>query len=186
MRARPCATCTGSRAVRTVSRCLSHWDSVESVRRGRLHLHVRAERGLTRSGEEAQRGTPGTAIAFGGANWEGEMGQELHRSFPFVDIVCSGEADESFPARAVEPLGTPQSGLAHPGYRLPGWRETVSTGPRPRHKARRLPFPDFDDFFRAVPRPRVGRARSRSCSRQPVDAGGAQARTARSAASTEP
>ena len=35
------------------------------------------------------------AIAFGGANWEAVMGRELHRAFPFVDYVCSGEADLS-------------------------------------------------------------------------------------------
>ncbi|MGR8981512.1 MAG: RiPP maturation radical SAM C-methyltransferase, partial [Gammaproteobacteria bacterium] len=40
---------------------------------------------------------PGVAIVFGGANWEGDMGLELHRAFSFVDYVCSGEADESFP-----------------------------------------------------------------------------------------
>src|SRR5262245_60292495 len=41
---------------------------------------------------------PKVAIAFGGANWEGEMGMELHRRFPFVDYVCSGESEISFPA----------------------------------------------------------------------------------------
>jgi len=43
---------------------------------------------------------PAVITVFGGANWEGEMGQELHRRFEFVDYVCSGEADESFPALA--------------------------------------------------------------------------------------
>jgi Radical SAM superfamily len=41
---------------------------------------------------------PRIAVVFGGANWEGEMGHELHRQFRFVDYVCSGEADLSFPA----------------------------------------------------------------------------------------
>ena len=40
---------------------------------------------------------PDTTVVFGGANWEGEMGEALHRTFPFVDIVCSGEADLTFP-----------------------------------------------------------------------------------------
>ena len=30
--------------------------------------------------------------------WEGEMGVALHRRFAFVDVACSGEAEESFPA----------------------------------------------------------------------------------------
>src|SRR5579885_2331629 len=34
---------------------------------------------------------PRLQIAFGGANCEGEMGITLHRLFPFVDYVCSGE-----------------------------------------------------------------------------------------------
>jgi len=41
---------------------------------------------------------PGVVIAFGGANWEGEMGLALHRRFDFVDVAASGEADLSFPA----------------------------------------------------------------------------------------
>ena len=36
---------------------------------------------------------PSLRIVFGGANWEGEMGVELHRQFPFVDFVCSGESE---------------------------------------------------------------------------------------------
>ena len=41
---------------------------------------------------------PDVTIAFGGANWEEEMGVALHRRFPFVDLAFSGEADQSFPA----------------------------------------------------------------------------------------
>jgi hypothetical protein len=40
---------------------------------------------------------PRSLIVFGGANCEAEMGLQLHRSFHFVDFVCSGEADLSFP-----------------------------------------------------------------------------------------
>src|SRR5262249_28615092 len=40
---------------------------------------------------------PAVNIVFGGANWEGEMGIALHGAFDFVDYVCSGEADVSFP-----------------------------------------------------------------------------------------
>ena len=41
---------------------------------------------------------PDVTIAFGGANWEEEMGIALQRRFPFVDLAFSGEADKSFPA----------------------------------------------------------------------------------------
>jgi ribosomal peptide maturation radical SAM protein 1 len=41
---------------------------------------------------------PDITVAFGGANWEEEMGVALHRRFSFVDLAFSGEADQSFPA----------------------------------------------------------------------------------------
>src|SRR5215813_9521686 len=41
---------------------------------------------------------PHLTIVFGGANWEGEMGEALHSKFAFVDYACSAEAEESFPA----------------------------------------------------------------------------------------
>jgi hypothetical protein len=40
---------------------------------------------------------PGIQIMFGGANCEDTMGLQTHRSFPFIDFVCSGEADQSLP-----------------------------------------------------------------------------------------
>src|SRR5215467_8663414 len=43
---------------------------------------------------------PEISIVFGGANWEAEMGVELHKHFPFVDYVCSGESENSFPQMA--------------------------------------------------------------------------------------
>jgi radical SAM superfamily enzyme YgiQ (UPF0313 family) len=41
---------------------------------------------------------PDKVIVFGGPNCQGEMGLELHRQFPFVDVVCRGEGDLLFPA----------------------------------------------------------------------------------------
>lgn len=93
---------------------------------------------------------PRIAIVFGGANWEGEMGEELHRQFAFVDYVCSGEADESFPLLAELLLtGGGQGAASPPGvvYREDG--RSRSTG---RSRAVRnmdaLPVPDFSDYFR--------------------------------------
>lgn len=36
---------------------------------------------------------PGITIVLGGANCEGDMGRELARRYPFIDLVVSGEAD---------------------------------------------------------------------------------------------
>ena len=40
---------------------------------------------------------PHVAIVFGGANYDGEMGLEYFRAFPFIDHVVVGEGEEVFP-----------------------------------------------------------------------------------------
>jgi ribosomal peptide maturation radical SAM protein 1 len=93
---------------------------------------------------------PHVAIVFGGANWEGEMGQELHRQFRFVDYVCSGEADESFPRLAALILADGVDEATFPPgivYRKDG--RTISTGrAAPVRDMDALPIPDFADYFR--------------------------------------
>lgn len=93
---------------------------------------------------------PELTIAFGGANWEGEMGEELHAQFPFVDLVCSGEADESFPealrALAAGRLPRQTRGVV---YRERG--RSMATGPAPLvRNLDALPFPDYDDYLAAL------------------------------------
>jgi len=39
---------------------------------------------------------PETVTVIGGANCEAEMGFELHRSFPWIDFVCTGEGEAAF------------------------------------------------------------------------------------------
>ncbi|HMS82478.1 MAG TPA: RiPP maturation radical SAM C-methyltransferase [Nitrospira sp.] len=39
---------------------------------------------------------PHVTIVFGGANYDGEMGHEYFRAFPFIDHVVVGEGEESF------------------------------------------------------------------------------------------
>ena len=59
---------------------------------------------------------------FGGGNCEGEMGRELHRSFPWIDYVCSGEGEYSFP-QLVQAIAAGRKPLGIPGHRLPAeWR----------------------------------------------------------------
>jgi hypothetical protein len=43
---------------------------------------------------------PGICIISAGASREGKMGLALHRLFPFIDAVCSGEGDLAFPTFA--------------------------------------------------------------------------------------
>jgi ribosomal peptide maturation radical SAM protein 1 len=40
---------------------------------------------------------PDVTIIFGGANYDGEMGLEYFRAFPFIDHVVIGEGEETFP-----------------------------------------------------------------------------------------
>jgi ribosomal peptide maturation radical SAM protein 1 len=95
---------------------------------------------------------PKISIVFGGANWEGEMGQELHRKFPFVDYVCSGESEQSFPALVRRVLGhTPMNRRVKP---IPGIvyrdrnKQSVSTGAAEMIRdLDALPVPDFSDYF---------------------------------------
>ena len=97
---------------------------------------------------------PALRIAFGGANWEAAMGEELHRVFPFVDYAVSGEADISFPrlVRALQagPRTQPAQLAAIPGL---VWRRrghpVVNGGGAPVEAMDTLPTPDFSDYFSA-------------------------------------
>jgi len=94
---------------------------------------------------------PKLKIVFGGANWEASMGEELHRQFPFVDYVCSGEAEESFPAlvkRILAGQAVDEPSVV-PGivYRTPQG-ESVYTGQADLiREMDELPIPDFSDYF---------------------------------------
>jgi ribosomal peptide maturation radical SAM protein 1 len=95
---------------------------------------------------------PHLTVVFGGANWEGPMGVELHQQYGFVDFSCSGEADETFPA-LLEHLAAKRSDWRSiPGlvYRsLEG--ASVSTGPaRLIEDLDTLCPPMFDDYFDAL------------------------------------
>jgi ribosomal peptide maturation radical SAM protein 1 len=92
---------------------------------------------------------PSAVVAFGGANWEGEMGEALHRRFRFVDVACSGEADESFPALlAALGAGAPLGGV--PGIVYREGTATRSTPARPVEDLDALPYPCFDSYFTAL------------------------------------
>ena len=93
---------------------------------------------------------PDVRIVFGGANWEGDMGLELHRRFPFVDYSCSGEAELSFPA-LVERVLSGRDPEDVPGIVFRKDGESVFTGPAPLTRdLDSLPVPDFSDYFAAL------------------------------------
>lgn len=90
---------------------------------------------------------PEKVIVFGGANCEDVMGVTLSKCFPFVDFVCTGEADLTFP-ELVKRLA-----YGHPIDDLPGivYRSgaaSVHTGPPEKLKSLDdLPIPNYDDYF---------------------------------------
>jgi ribosomal peptide maturation radical SAM protein 1 len=91
---------------------------------------------------------PRTQIAFGGANCEGAMGVQLHRSFPFIDYVFSGEADIAFP-RLIERLCSGQDVHGIPGVlsRRGGSTFFSDLHPERVRDLDTLPHPDYDDYF---------------------------------------
>ena len=93
---------------------------------------------------------PDLCIVFGGANYDGEMGLEYLRAFPFIDHVVVGEGEETFPALVTHVLerhsGPLPKGVA---YRRDGdvhfepspglFSDFARTGP-----------PDYDDYYRVL------------------------------------
>ncbi|HEU4505702.1 MAG TPA: RiPP maturation radical SAM C-methyltransferase, partial [Nitrospira sp.] len=90
---------------------------------------------------------PDVTIVFGGANYDGEMGLEYFRAFPFIDHVVVGEGEVAFPALAHRVLGTRTEEFP-PGvaFREDGqvrlnpntslFTDFAKTGP-----------PDYDDYY---------------------------------------
>jgi ribosomal peptide maturation radical SAM protein 1 len=91
---------------------------------------------------------PDVAIVFGGANCEDAMGLALHEAFPFIDYVCSGEADISFP-KLIAALVRQEEVHGIPGVisRLEGRSYFSSLAPERISDLDTLPYPNFDDYF---------------------------------------
>ena len=91
---------------------------------------------------------PQMVIVFGGANCEGEMGAALHRLFPVIDHVCSGEGDLNFPILARRVLeGRPVGDIPGIIRREDGATVLPVRPSAPVTDMDALPRPDFDDFF---------------------------------------
>ncbi len=93
---------------------------------------------------------PDKIIVFGGGNCEGVMGLELHRSFPWIDFICSGESDNSFPL-LLKRLAAGDTLAGIPGLivREDG-RSLLMAPPDKIHDMDALPDPDFREYFAAL------------------------------------
>jgi ribosomal peptide maturation radical SAM protein 1 len=81
-----------------------------------------------------------TLIVFGGANCEMEMGRALADNFSFIDHVVSGEGE-----RTVVDIARAAYAESDGGGRLPRFIHGAAIT-----DLDTLPYPDFDDYFRAI------------------------------------
>lgn len=101
--------------------------------------------------------TPGAAIVFGGANFDGDMGPEFVRAFPWIDYAVVGEGDEALP-ELVRRIVAGQDVEGMKGVVFRRGETVVSGGQAPRvHAMDSLPQPDFDEYFTSLRR--IGRER---------------------------
>ncbi len=91
---------------------------------------------------------PHLSIVFGGANCEGEMAKAMIRLFPFVDFICSGEGDVSFPqlvaSLAKGEESTNISGIISQKNKGAKFFPLLSNTIMDMDA---LPIPDYSDFF---------------------------------------
>jgi magnesium-protoporphyrin IX monomethyl ester (oxidative) cyclase len=103
---------------------------------------------------------PKVVTLIGGANVEGTMGVTVLRTFPWVDVICSGEADETIVALCQAVAGRGRAGLE---ASLPKGVVTRELAMQPVSAdnafsrsavsdLNTLPFPDYDDYFKALAR----------------------------------
>ena len=92
---------------------------------------------------------PDILVVFGGSNCAGDMGEELHSRYDFVDVVCQAEGDRVFPALVAGCLaGEPIPDL--PGIIRRGADGTSVAPSSPVDQIEdmdSLPYPDHADFY---------------------------------------
>jgi ribosomal peptide maturation radical SAM protein 1 len=93
---------------------------------------------------------PDVRIVFGGANFDGEMGLEHFRAFPWIDYVVVGEGEEVFPVLVRQVLegrcGDPPKGVIH----RQGDKICFQPNPTLFSAFQRTGPPDYDDYFRQL------------------------------------
>src|SRR5574341_830129 len=90
---------------------------------------------------------PDVRIVFGGAHYDGEMGLEYFRAFPWIDYVVVGEGEEPFPT-LVKQIVEGRTEAVPPGvaHRKEG-RVAFQPNTRLFSDFARMGPPDYDDYF---------------------------------------
>lgn len=95
---------------------------------------------------------PALITLFGGANLDGEMGPELVRAVPEIDVAVVGEADDALPALLARIAAGEDPGTV-PGVISRTSGAIVSTPPAPpRTTLDDLPIPDHAEYFATAER----------------------------------
>ena len=90
---------------------------------------------------------PNIKVVMGGANFDGEMGVEYARAFPWIDYAVIGEGDEIFPKLAGAIVAGEQVPL-QPGLTVRSKTGVAFFGPAPMVKdLKASPPPDYDEYF---------------------------------------
>jgi ribosomal peptide maturation radical SAM protein 1 len=95
---------------------------------------------------EVKRRRPELLTILGGANTEGEMGEELFARFPELDFIGQGECDHSFLA-LVRALRKGASGGGIRGVLARSGAPAGDPQPLETEDLDALPYPDFTDYF---------------------------------------
>ncbi|HEY7129471.1 MAG TPA: RiPP maturation radical SAM C-methyltransferase [Nitrospira sp.] len=90
---------------------------------------------------------PEVTIVFGGANFDGDMGLEYFRAFPFIDHVVVGEGEVAFPALARRILeGKSNESIPGVAFRQDG-QVRLTPNPALFTEFARTGPPDYDDYY---------------------------------------
>lgn len=101
---------------------------------------------------------PSSAIVFGGANVDGEMGFELFKAFDWIDYVVHGEGEEAFvPLLESIYSGTCRERLPGVSMRIGGEAIAGFADCRTLRDLNDSPIPDYSDYVREVERSELDR-----------------------------
>ncbi|MGH1372191.1 MAG: RiPP maturation radical SAM C-methyltransferase [Cellvibrionaceae bacterium] len=89
---------------------------------------------------------PHLVIAFGGANCVADMGVALIENFEFVDVVCTGMGENSFPDFVADYLEG-KTVTTYSDFLVRGHIDQLPSAPAVEAAMDDMPFPDFDAFF---------------------------------------
>lgn len=121
------------------------WSAYDIVGFTSSFQQTMASLALARRIKEVQ---PRIMVAFGGVNTQDEMGRALLRHYPFIDAICVGEGDRSFPELVRRwRTGVRLDGIADMAVRTTDAAPVPMAGSTAPVDMDALPYPDYDDFF---------------------------------------